>query len=176
MKTYLDLDTLALWIHLSSTALSLGGMAFFVFFYLPVVSKTPNEGESLDRKAETVRLFVNANGYLMMFMFMSGVVNLLKYKKAYGLGYFSQVGPVLGVKLGAVFLYVMLMSMAMFALGMKYIRIAKGVVPAEDRNAELEKYQNKLRRIHIILIGLLGLIIYLGIVLVKENGRLFPGT
>ena len=176
MKTYLDLDTLALWIHLASTALSLGGMAFFVFFYLPFASKLPNEGESLDSKAETVRLYINVNGYLMMFMFMSGVVNLLKYKQAYGLDYFRHVGPVLGVKLGFVFLYVMLMSMAMFALGMKYIRIAKGLVPAEDKNAALELYQNKLRRIHLILIGLIGIIIYLGIVLVKENGRLFPGT
>ncbi len=176
MPRYLDLDTIALWIHLASTALSLGGMAFFVFFYLPAVSKMPDEGESLDRKAETVRLFINVNGYLMMFMFMSGVVNLLKYKKAYGLDYFRHVGPVLGIKLGFVFLYVMMMSMAMFALGMKYIRIAKGVVPSENRAAELELYQSKLRRIHLVLIGLLAFIIYWGIILVKENGRLFPGT
>ncbi|MCW5828611.1 MAG: hypothetical protein KIT79_04760 [Deltaproteobacteria bacterium] len=176
MKAYIDFDTLALWVHLASTALSLGGMAFFVFFYLPLASKLPNEEEFLDRKVETVRLFININGYLMLFMFMSGVVNLLKYKAAYGLDYFRQVGPVLGIKLGFVFLYVMLMSMAMFALGMKYIRIAKGLVPAADRDAALLLYQHKLKRLHWILIVLIGIIIYWGIVLVKENGRMFPGV
>lgn len=162
-----SLDSLNLWIHLLGTAFCFGGSVFVAFYFLPNQPESREPGPLLTAKVETFRAWLYANLMAMMITFMTGVFNLLKYKEAWGTEYFATVWSILMPKFFFVLLFVLMCAMAAMGLGMKYIRIATGLIEVEDVPAMLAKYEKKLWRIHIVLAVLVAITSFFGLQIVK---------
>ncbi|MEW6778153.1 MAG: hypothetical protein AB1405_17785 [Bdellovibrionota bacterium] len=162
-----SLDSLNLWLHVLGTAFSFGGAVFVAFYFIPHQPDTAEPGPVLTAKVETFRAWLYANLFAMLVTFMTGVFNLFKYKEQWGSDYFAKALQVLGFKFFFVLLFVLMSSMASMGLGLKYIRIATGLIEVEDRPAMIRKYEKKLWRIHIVLAVLIAIIAFFGIQIVK---------
>ncbi len=162
-----SLDTFVLWVHLLGTAFCFGGAVFVAFYFIPHQGEAYVPGPMLSAKVETFRQWLYANLFAMMVTFMSGVFNLFKYKEAWGSEYFARAIKILLPKFGFVLLFVLMCAMAAMGLGMKYIRIATGLIPVDDPPAQIRKYEKKLQRVHVVLAALVAIITFFGIQIVK---------
>ena len=148
-------------LHLIGLAVSLGGGLCFLLVFYPAL-------QGLEDRSLRMRWLANAIRYYhplflagICLAFMSGAIHLTQLKIDFGAAYFAQLGKILLWKFGLTLLIFLVAGMQCFGMGMRFGRMAYGVIPGDL--ALQERYAKKIWRAQAFNLILLLAVLWLGV-------------
>jgi uncharacterized membrane protein len=152
-------------IHILAMVVVLGGYIFLTLFWWPVLRQTIPDGPLYVRcLGQTLRRFFTVVLLALTLALMTGGLYLLPAARAARAG--SDIAltafyTLLGVKLAAVFLVMLLVPMQLFGMAFRLTRMDAGIYPYDA--GLVQRLSQRMQVVSSLIIGLLTLVVVLSI-------------
>ena len=164
----MPMTTVALWVHVLTTIVVLGGYTFLVVFWWPALQRATDDVRlQLRVVGQTLRRFFPVMVVALTVQVVTGGLYLLPPAyRAFGTGDEAALAVFhlrLIVKLAAVFLVLLLVPMQLFGMAARLTRMDAGVYPFDP-----EAFRRIIQRLQVVsyfIIGLLSMVMILSMYL-----------
>ena len=137
-----------------------GGLCFLVVFY-PALKALDDPAQRFKVLANALRFYHPLFLFGICLIFVTGAIHLTDLKIRFGTLYYDKIGRILIWKFTVTFLVFIIASMQSFGQGLKFGRMAYGVIPGDL--ATQERYAKKIWRSQFVNLILLVVGLYLGL-------------
>lgn len=157
------MHTLILCLHILAMVVLLGGYVFLSAFWWPVLRRaTPDVAVQVRCLGQTLRRFFTVVLLALTLELMTGGLYLLpeaRMARAGSDAALSAFYTVLGIKLAAVFVLMLLVPMQLFGMAFRLTRMDAGIEPYDA--AVVQRVGQRLQRVSYLIIVLLTLVVVL---------------
>ena len=159
------MHTLMLGLHILAMVVVLGGYIFLSVFWWPVLQRTLADIQVRVRcLSQTLRRFFTVVLLALTLELMTGGLYLLPVARTARAGSepaLSIFYTMLGIKLGAVFLVLILVPMQLFGMAFRLTRMDAGIYPYDVQ--VVERVSQRMQTVSYLIIALLTLVVVLSI-------------
>lgn len=132
------------WLHVSGIIISLGSAIGLVVLFSSKFPSLSDPHEKMKFLAAKIQRLHPLYLFGICLTFVTGAMRLTDLKIGYGAAYYPTLGKILMWKFGMTTLIFMVASMQCFGMGLKFGRMANGVIPGDL--ATQERYARKIKK------------------------------
>ncbi len=151
-------------LHVSGIIISLGSAVGLLILFSSSHPHLPDPHEKMKFLAAKIQRLHPLYLFGICLTFMTGAMRLTDLKIGYGAAYYPTLGKILMWKFGMTTVIFMVASMQCFGMGLKFGRMANGVIPSDL--ATQERYARKIKKATLANILFILVTVFIGLKLI----------